>query len=231
MEKMTHLLIVLAASTLALSCGGVVTGDDDDSDTSDVVPDETADGTGDPAGDSPDDPDEDAPADVVPDGTPPDECVLVIVEAESFETNEYWAECPGTGCEDDRSGTASGGGHLITYEDHYTGDPAGAIQTDVTLPRTGTWYVWARSVRAGGGREWQFGFNGTASSSIGSGEPVWELGGSFDTEDTSAMLAIRDVAPDPYWAYPDAIIMSIVDTFDPNLCAGDGFEASHCLCD
>ncbi len=227
MGKTRHLLIGLAASTLALSCGGVVKGDDDDSDTSDVVPDETADGTGDPASDP-----ADAPVDTPTDETIPDECVLVIVEAESFVTNEYWAECPGSGCEDDRSGTASGGGHLITYEDHYTSDPAGSIQTDVTLPRTGTWYVWARSVRAGAGREWEFGFNGTVSSvPIGSGEPVWEFGGSFDAADTSGMLAIRDAAPDPYWAYPDAIIMSIVDTFDPNLCAGDGIEASHCLCD
>lgn len=228
------MLIGLATSLVVISCGGTIKKDDD-ADTPDVVPDETTDGVVDPADDPVhdpvDDPVADAPVDVPPDGTIPDDCVLVIVEAETFTVNEYWAVCPGTGCEDDRSSAASGGGHLITHEDHYTSDPAGSIQTTVTLPRTGTWYVWGRSVRPGDRREWQFGFNGTASSVMGAAEPVWELGGSFDTESTTAMIAIRDGTPDPYWAYPDGFILSIVDTFDPNLCAGGGIEASHCLCD
>jgi len=223
MGKLHHLLTGLLASGLVLSCGGVVKNDDD-ADTPDVVPDEATDAAVDPT--------DDPAADPVPDGTDPDLCVLVIVEAESFTTNEFWAVCPGAGCEDDMSSTASGGGHLLTHEDHFTSDPAGAIQTTVPVPRRTTWYAWARSVRGGPNRTWEFGINGTVSTiAIGAGEPVWEFGGAFEVDTDNVMIAIRDAAPDAYWAYPDAIILSIVDTFDPNLCAGDGYEASHCLCD
>lgn len=225
---------------LAAGCGGSIDADEDAADDT-SRPDTVSDGVVDPGADPPVDGGPDAPVDTA-DGGPdtaedpgvdvPDSCILVIVEAESFELNEWWAECPGTGCEDDRSVDASGGGHIITIEDHYTGGPEGYVNTEVTLPRTGMWHIWARSVRGGPGRTWDFALDGTVCTvSIGSAEPVWEYGGEFDVTRTSPLLVIRDAAPDVYWAYPDAFVFAVDPDFDPNLCAIGGVDLSGCLCD
>jgi hypothetical protein len=222
---MRYELLCITAAFVAAGCGGTVESDQDATDDT-IEPDVSSDGVADTS----DDPAPDAAVD--PEHESPDECIHLIVEAESFELNEWWAACPGSGCEDDQSGAASGGGHLITFEGHTTDGPEGYLSMDVDLPRTGTWYVWARSARAGPGREWDFALDGTVSAGvIGSAEAVWESGGEFEATRTNATLVVRDAAPDAYWAYPDALVFSVSDTFDPNDCAVDGIDVTGCLCD
>lgn len=225
MQTMRSASLAAITTVLVLACGGAVETDENDAaEEGDAAPDETSDGVEDPAPDGTEDPVSDVPY--------PEECIMVIVEAEDFTLNEYWAACPGAGCEDDRSANASGGGHLITFEDHTTPDPAGYISITVDLPRAGTWYVWARAARAGDRRQWDFAYDGTVSDTpIGGADTTWVLGGTFELTRTSGELVIRDASPDMYWAYPDVFLFAVSADLDPNLCATDGFEATGCLCD
>ena len=154
---------------------------------------------------------------------------LLIIEAETIPVNDYWVVCPGAECEDDRSATASGHGHIMTRESPVTGGPEGRIRVTVTLPFAGTWYLWARSARAGAERAWGASFAGSDVAAPFGTSGQWESGGAFTAGETSAVLEVYDATPDAYWDYPDVFILADDPTFDPNACPGGGAQATDCL--
>ncbi|NMC68821.1 MAG: hypothetical protein GYA57_01995 [Myxococcales bacterium] len=154
---------------------------------------------------------------------------LVILEAESIPVNEYWVVCPGPDCEDDRTATASAHGHLMTRESLVTGGPEGRIRTTVTLPFAGSWYLWAKSARAGAERAWGASFAGTDVASPFGTSGRWENGGEFHVAGPAVVLEVYDATPDAYWDYPDAFLLTDDPAFDPNDCPGGGAQATDCL--
>jgi len=153
---------------------------------------------------------------------------VLVIEAETFEVNDYWARCPGAGCGNDLSVTASGGGHLITMESPVTSGPEGHLSKVLALPASGVWYLWAKSARVGSDREWRTTFGGVDAPEDFGLSALWQRGGSASASD-SLELTIRDTSPDGYWAYPDAFIVTDDPAFDPNTCPSGGVQASDCL--
>ncbi len=153
------------------------------------------------------------------DEVPPALSWPILVEAEDFETNEFWAVCPSRRCEDDRSDRAHGRGHLVTFEDRTSQRSEAALHHVVALPSGGEVSLWALTVRAGRTRRWAV-TAGDGDRHLVGGDDAgrWERAGTWQIEGNGSEteVAIFDASPDTFWAYPDALLFTEDPEYDPN---------------